>query len=146
MKMVNMIDVSEKPPIRRVAEAEGTILLQSETIELIQKKAVKKGDVQSVAELMGIQGSKLTPQIMPLCHPIPVESTRVTFKVVEGGVTVTARVTATAKTGVEMEALTAVTVALLNVWDMVKMYEKDDHGQYPHTQIMNIKVNHKEKS
>jgi len=146
MYMVNMIDVSEKIPMRRVAEAEGTILLQPETIDIIRKKEAKKGDVQSVAELMGIQGSKLTPQIMPLCHPIPVESTQVAFKVVEGGVKVTARVTANAKTGVEMEALTAVTVALLNIWDMVKMYEKDDHGQYPHTRITDIKVNHKEKS
>ncbi len=143
--MVKMIDVSEKTPTRRVAEAEGTILLKPETIELIRKKQLKKGDVQSVAELMGIQGPKVTPQIMPLCHPIAIESTQVTFKVVEEGVTVIVRVTATAKTGVEMEALTAVTVSLLNVWDMVKMYEKDDHGQYPHTQITNIKVNFKEK-
>jgi cyclic pyranopterin phosphate synthase len=143
--MVNMIDVSEKVPSRRVAEAQGTILLEPATVDLIRKKQLKKGDVQSVAELMGIQGSKVTPQIMPLCHPIAVESTKVTFKVVEGGVTVIAHVTATAKTGVEMEALTAVIVALLNVWDMVKMYEKDDHGQYPHTRITDIKVNFKEK-
>ncbi len=143
--MVNMIDVSEKVPSRRVAEAEGTILLEPNTVALIRKKQVKKGDVQSVAELMGIQGPKFTPQIMPLCHPIAIENTQVTFKVVDEGVTVIARVTATAKTGVEMEALTAVTVALLNVWDMVKMYEKDDRGQYPHTQITNIKVNFKEK-
>ncbi len=143
--MVNMIDVSEKVPSRRVAEAEGTVLLEPKTVDLIRKKQVKKGDVQSVAELMGIQGPKFTPQIMPLCHPIAIENTQVTFKVVDEGVTVIARVTATAKTGVEMEALTAVIVALLNVWDMVKMYEKDDHGQYPHTRITNIKVNFKEK-
>ncbi len=143
--MVNMIDVSEKVPSRRVAEAEGTILLEPKTVDLIRKKQVKKGDVQSVAELMGIQGPKVTPQIMPLCHPIAIESTQVTFKIINEGVTVIARVTATAKTGVEMEALTAVIVALLNIWDMVKMYEKDDRGQYPHTRITNIKVNFKEK-
>ncbi len=143
--MVKMVDVSEKIPSRRVAEAEGTILLKPETIDLIRKKQLKKGDVQSVAELMGIHGSKVTPQILPLCHPIAIESTQVTFNVVAEGVTVIARVTANAKTGVEMEALTAVIVALLNVWDMVKMYEKDDRGQYPHTRITNIIVNFKEK-
>lgn len=140
-----MVDVSQKIPSRRVAEAEGTIHLKPETIELIKKKQLQKGDVESVAELMGIQGSKLTPQIMPMCHSIQIENTRINFKVVEQGVTITAQVIATAKTGVEMEALTAVMVSLLNIWDMVKMYEKDANGQYPGTLITNIKVNFKEK-
>jgi len=143
--MVKMVDVSQKIPSRRVAEAEGTIHLKPETIELIKKKQLQKGDVESVAELMGIQGSKLTPQIMPMCHSIQIENTRINFKVVEQGVTITAQVIATAKTGVEMEALTAVMVSLLNIWDMVKMYEKDANGQYPGTLITNIKVNFKEK-
>ncbi|MHA1731336.1 MAG: cyclic pyranopterin monophosphate synthase MoaC [Promethearchaeota archaeon] len=144
-KLVKMVDVGGKEVTRRVAEAEGTILLGEETVERIKTRTLEKGDVQSVAELMGIQGAKMTPQLVPLCHPLPIESTRVKFEVVPGGVKVTAVVAANAKTGVEMEALTAVMVALLNVWDLVKMYEKDADGQYPSTRVVDVKVNRKEK-
>jgi cyclic pyranopterin phosphate synthase len=143
--MVKMVDVSPKVATNRVAEAEGIILLQEDTIAKIENHEVEKGDVQSVAELMGIQGAKLTSQIMPLCHPLPIESVQVHFEVLPEGVKITTRVEANAKTGVEMEALTAVTVALLNVWDMVKMYEKDADGQYPSAQITGVKVNYKQK-
>jgi cyclic pyranopterin phosphate synthase len=128
-----------------VAEAEGLILLQEDTVAKIRNHEVEKGDVESVAELMGIQGAKLTPQIMPLCHPLPIESTQIRFEVLPEGVKITAIVQANAKTGVEMEALTAVTAALLNVWDMVKMYEKDADGQYSSAQITGVRVTYKHK-
>jgi cyclic pyranopterin phosphate synthase len=78
--------------------------------------------------------------VIPLCHPLSLESTNVTFEFINSGLKATAKVIAIGKTGVEMEALTAVTTALLNIWDVVKMYEKDSNGQYPFSVISNIKV------
>jgi cyclic pyranopterin phosphate synthase len=82
---------------------------------------------------------------MPLCHPLPLESVQIETKLLKQGIRVSAKVLATSKTGVEMEALTAVSAALLSIWDVTKKYEKDDDGQYPHTMIGNIKVQHKVK-
>lgn len=143
---VKMVDISAKEEVYREATASGEIYLKRETVELIRKSLVKKGDPIQIASLAAIQGSKLTPLLLPLCHPLKIENTDVRAEVYDDHVKVTAKVVATGKTGVEMEALSAVTVALLNIWDVVKMYEKDEQGQYPTTLITNIKVERKVKS
>jgi len=143
--MVKMIDISKKPEQYREAVASGEIKLKPETIKMIREGRIEKGDPIQIAKLTGIQGAKFTPSVMPLCHPIPVESTDVNINIEDDKIIVKARVIANSKTGVEMEALTAVTIALLNLWDVIKKYEKDDKGQYPTTMISNIKVLRKVK-
>lgn len=135
-----MIDIHNKNSQYREAIATGEIKLTPETIKRIKDGKVEKGDPVQIAELAGIQGAKLTPLIIPLCHPLSLESTNVTFEFINSGLKATAKVIAIGKTGVEMEALTAVTTALLNIWDVVKMYEKDSNGQYPFSVISNIQV------
>ncbi|OHE55670.1 MAG: molybdenum cofactor biosynthesis protein C [Thaumarchaeota archaeon RBG_16_49_8] len=142
---VRMVDVHAKTPQYREATASGEIQLKPETVNRIRDGKVEKGDPFQIATLAGIQGAKMTPTIIPLCHPIPIENTSVQFELTDSGVKATAKVVATAKTGVEMEALTALATALLNIWDVVKMYEKNEAGQYPTTQILNIKVVEKVK-
>ncbi|MCD6428619.1 MAG: cyclic pyranopterin monophosphate synthase MoaC [Desulfurococcales archaeon] len=138
---VRMVDISTKDTVFREARAEGYIRLRRETIELIKEGKVEKGDVFTIAKVAAIQAVKKTPELIPLCHNIPITFVDVEFQVVgEDKVRVEAIVRASAKTGVEMEALTAVTVALLNVWDLVKKYEKDESGQYPWTIIEGVKV------
>jgi len=141
-----MVDIHEKGVQYREAVATGEIHLKPETVERIREGRIEKGDPIQIATLAGIQGAKLTPMLIPLCHPIQVESVDVKFDVEESTLKVTVRVSASAKTGVEMEALAAVTAALLNVWDVVKMYEKDKDGQYPTTSMSNVKVVRKVKS
>jgi len=143
---VRMVDISGKPVSLRVAVAEGKIRLRRSTVEAIASGRVEKGDVASVAELGGIIGVKKTPELLPLCHPIPIEGVDIKFRVVNDGVVVRAEVRARSRTGVEMEALTAVATSLLNVWDMVKKYEKDEEGQYPYTQIEYVRVLRKVKT
>ncbi len=140
-----MIDIHNKNSQYREAIATGEIKLTAETIKRIKDGKVEKGDPVQIAELAGIQGAKLTPLVIPLCHPLSLESTNVTFEFINSGLKATAKVIAIGKTGVEMEALTAVTTALLNIWDVVKMYEKNDKGQYPSTLISEIKVDEKIK-
>ncbi len=135
-----MVGVGHKPDVLRVAVAEGKILLRRETLKLIREGRVEKGNPLLSAQLAGIMAAKRTPELIPLCHPIPITKVDVDTHVEEDGVRVRARVEAVAKTGVEMEALTAVSVALLTVWDMVKQYEKDEAGRYPHTAITGIRV------
>lgn len=135
-----MIDIHQKDVQYREATATGEINLTVETMKKIKDGKVEKGDPIQIAILAGIQGAKLTPMIIPLCHPLLLESTKVTFEFINSGLKATAKVIASGKTGVEMEALTAVTIALLNIWDVVKMYEKDSNGQYPFSYISNIKV------
>lgn len=137
---VHMIDIHQKDVQYREATATGEINLTVETMKKIKDGKVEKGDPIQIAILAGIQGAKLTPMIIPLCHPLLLESTKVTFEFINSGLKATAKVIASGKTGVEMEALTAVTIALLNIWDVVKMYEKDSNGQYPFSYISNIKV------
>ena len=143
--MIKMVDISKKPEQYREAVASGEIKLKPNTIRLIREGRIEKGDPIQIATLTGIQGAKFTPSIMPLCHPIPIESTDVNISIEDDKIIVKARVIANSKTGVEMEALTAVTIALLNLWDVVKKYEKDDKGQYPTTLISNIRVLRKVK-
>jgi cyclic pyranopterin monophosphate synthase len=138
---VTMVDVSGKPEIQREATAKGTIRLQAETIRLILEGKIAKGDPLYTAKIAGILAAKKTSELVPLCHPLPLTSVEVDAKVLGGStVEVTAVVKTRAQTGVEMEALTAVSVALLTVWDMTKQYEKDAAGQYPGTAIENIHV------
>ncbi len=135
-----MVEISGKPDVVRVARAEGFIRLRRETIEKIRKGEVKKGNVIAVAQLAAIQAVKHTWEIVPLCHPIPITGVDVDIFVEDEGVRVSVTVRAIAKTGVEMEALTGVSAALLAVWDMVKAYEKDEKSQYPYTAIEAIRV------
>jgi cyclic pyranopterin phosphate synthase len=136
-----MVDVSGKPEIQREATAKGTIKLKAETIGLIREGKIAKGDPLYTAKIAGILAAKKTSELVPLCHPLPLTSVEVDAKVLDGSsVEVTAVVKTRAQTGVEMEALTAVSVALLTVWDMTKQYEKDAEGQYPSTAIENIHV------
>lgn len=135
-----MVDVHQKDVQYREATATGEIRLTKETIKKIKNGEVEKGDPVQIATLSGIQGAKLTAMIIPLCHLLSLESIDIKFKFVDSGLRATATVVATGKTGVEMEALAAVTTALLNIWDVVKMYEKDKNGQYPFTEISNIHV------
>ncbi|MFO7616454.1 MAG: cyclic pyranopterin monophosphate synthase MoaC [Bacteroidales bacterium] len=115
-----MVDVGLKPDQLRIARAEGLIRLQPETVDLIRQNLMKKGDVLAVAEIAGIQAAKATPTLIPLCHPIRLTQVSVRATLGENGVMVASEVRCVGQTGVEMEALTAVTVALLTVYDMCK--------------------------
>jgi cyclic pyranopterin phosphate synthase len=140
-----LIDISNKEIIERVARASGKIYLSTETIDRIKNKDLKKGNPVTIAEIAGDLGVKKVPELLPLCHPIPIENIDFEFELQENAVKVYCSVKSRAKTGVEMEALTGVNIALLNIWDVVKMYEKDEKGQYPHTRIDEIKVEKKVK-
>lgn len=140
-----MVDISEKEPVLRIATAEGKIKLKKETIERIKKGEIEKGDVISTAKVAGIMAAKRTYELIPMCHPIPIENVEIDIQVNDNEITVISTVKTHYKTGVEMEALTATATALLTIWDMVKKYEKDQNGQYPITQIIDIKVTNKVK-
>lgn len=142
---MRMVDISDKPVVRRVAEATGRIRLRRQTVELIRRGDVEKGDPLSVAQFAGVSAAKRTWELLPLCHQIPLTSVDVSFELGDDFVEVRTRVSADYKTGVEMEALTSCAIALLTVWDMVKKYEKDEGGQYPYTLIEDIRVTSKVK-
>lgn len=138
---MTMVDVSAKPEIFREATAAGKIRLKPETITLVREGKIAKGDPLYTAKVAGILAAKKCSELVPLCHPLPLTKVDVEAEVVgETEVEVTAVVKTKAQTGVEMEALTAVSVALLTVWDMTKQYEKDVGGQYPSTAIEDIHV------
>ena len=141
-----MIDVSEKKDVLREATALGIIRLRSETIKLLQEGKIVKGDPLCTAKIAGVLAAKKTSEIIPLCHPLPLSSVKVYPKVLnETTIEVLATVKTCAQTGVEMEALSAVSIALLTIWDMTKQYEKDADGQYPTTAIQGIQVIRKYK-
>jgi cyclic pyranopterin phosphate synthase len=141
-----MVDVSDKAEIFREAAAKGQIRLKSKTVNLIQKGKVAKGDPLYTAKIAGVLAAKKTSELVPLCHPLPLTNVEVEAKIADKThVELSATVKAKAKTGVEMEALAAVSVGLLTVWDMVKQYEKDAAGQYPTTAIENVHVTRKLK-
>jgi cyclic pyranopterin phosphate synthase len=121
-----MVDVGHKPVTERMAVAKGEVHMRPETLALIQAGALKKGDVLTVAQLAGVMAAKRTAELIPLCHPLPINQVLVTIDLDQHipGVVITATVRTTAKTGVEMEALTAVSVAALTVFDMAKAAEK----------------------
>jgi cyclic pyranopterin monophosphate synthase len=121
-----MVDVSEKPATDREAVAEGKVLMARSTLELILKGDAKKGDVLGTARIAGIMAAKRAHELIPLCHPLPISAINVDLKADPGlpGVSVRAAARVTGRTGVEMEALTAVAVACLTVYDMVKAVER----------------------
>jgi len=143
---IKMIDVSGKDVVYREAKARGCIKLRRETVEKIKTGSVEKGDVFTASKLAAIMAAKKTPEILPLCHPISIDYVDVQFSF-ENEDTICAETTVKSRdrTGVEMEALLAVSIALLNIWDMVKKYEKDEAGQYPFTEIFGIRVSSKIK-
>jgi len=142
---MGMIDVGEKPIVFREAEAEGTVCLKEETMEALRQGYIRKGDPLAVAEIAGIQAAKQTSHLIPHCHQVPLDTVHVGVAVTGQGVTASCRVRTQARTGVEMEALVGVTMALHTVWDMVKYLEKDENGQYPGTKITDIRVVRKQK-
>jgi cyclic pyranopterin monophosphate synthase len=123
---VGMVDVGDKPDTQRIAVARGEVLMRPETLSLIQAGQLKKGDVLITAQLAGILAAKRTSDLIPLCHPLPLTHILVELEIDAGlpGVQITATIRTTGKTGVEMEALTAVSVAALTVYDMAKAVEK----------------------
>jgi cyclic pyranopterin monophosphate synthase len=119
-----MVDVGAKTPERRTARASGTIQLAAGTRDLIRQNQLQKGDVLAVAQIAGIQAAKQTGQMIPLCHPLVLDQIAVTLTLTEQGITAESSVSCVGRTGVEMEALTAVSVALLAVYDMCKAVDK----------------------
>ncbi|WP_075589929.1 cyclic pyranopterin monophosphate synthase MoaC [Labilibacter marinus] len=121
----NMVDVSAKPDQTRTARATGFIQLSAETMKQVNANTLKKGDVLSTARIAGIMGAKQTSNLIPLCHPLQLSKVEVEFIVHEDGIEVKAMSKCIGKTGVEMEALTAVNVALLTIYDMCKAVDKN---------------------
>jgi cyclic pyranopterin phosphate synthase len=121
-----MVDVGGKPDTERLAIAQGDVLMRPETLALIREGNLKKGDVLTVAKVAGILAAKRTADLIPLCHPLPLTQVQVSLELSEElpGVRITATACTVGKTGVEMEALTAVSVAALTVYDMAKAVEK----------------------
>lgn len=140
-----MVDISAKGEVLRRARAKGKIVLRPETIKAIKEGNVKKGDVFTVSRVAAISAIKRTPETVPLCHPIPITGIDVNFKIAENSIEVEVEVRSYARTGVEMEALNGVLIALLNIWDMVKYLEKDETGNYPTTRIEDVMVVEKVK-
>jgi cyclic pyranopterin phosphate synthase len=142
---MGMIDVTEKPVVRRQASASGRIMLAPSTVEEIRNGRIKKGDPLQTAEIAAMNAAKQTHLLIPHCHQIPLDVVQVTFDIGQNYVDAQCHVKCRARTGVEMEALVGVSIALNTVWDMVKYLEKDDKGQYPGTKITEIQVDMKEK-
>mgnify|MGYP001001004834 FL=1 len=122
-----MVNVSEKDITARRAVAAGRVYMKPETLELVEKGGMKKGDVLAVAQVAGIMGAKKTSDVIPMCHPLNIEGIDINFEINRdlAAVDIRAEVTVSAKTGVEMEALTAVSVALLTIYDMCKAVDKE---------------------
>lgn len=144
-RLMGMVDVSEKPVVLRRAQAAGKIFLSPKTLEEIKGGRIKKGNPLQVAEIAAMNAAKQTHVLIPHCHQIPLDTVRVDFDVRSDSIEAVCYVSAQARTGVEMEALVGVSVALNTLWDMVKYLEKDDQGQYPFTKITDIRVLKKEK-
>jgi len=119
------VDVGNKPDQIRTAKAEGKIKLNPATVKLIRENQLKKGDVLTIAEIAGIQGGKRTSELIPLCHPLQITKMDVKAKLVKDGVIVTSLAKCTGKTGIEMEAITSVSVALITIYDMCKAVDKN---------------------
>lgn len=143
--MTKMVDISDKEASPRMAKAKGELKLKKNTISAIKENNIKKGDVLNTAKTSAILAVKNTPNLIPLCHPIPINSVDVSLDLGEDIIVCECTVSAHYTTGVEMESLVGVSVALLTIWDMVKYLEKDEHGQYPTTNIGKIRVISKQK-
>ncbi|MDT8393317.1 MAG: cyclic pyranopterin monophosphate synthase MoaC [Bacteroidales bacterium] len=134
-----MVDISAKPEQQREAIAEGHIRLSKKSLELIRENEIKKGDVLTVAEIAGIQAAKRTSELIPLCHPLALTKVKVNAEILPDGIKVTGLARCIGQTGVEMEALTAVSIALLTIYDMCKAVDK-------HMQIGDISLSGKTKT
>lgn len=143
---MGMVDVGMKPKVERVARARGEIVLREETIKVIREGSVKKGDPLFAAELAGILAAKQTHVLIPHCHQIPLDTVEIHFELLKDKVIAHCTVKAHWNTGVEMEAIVGVSIALNTIWDMVKYLEKDQEGQYPGTRIEGIQVVEKTKA
>jgi cyclic pyranopterin monophosphate synthase len=119
-----MVDISAKPATRREAVAEGFIHIANNALQAIAQQAVKKGDVLATARIAGIMAAKRTADLIPLCHPLPIDAVSLDLAIEDAGIRATATVATTHGTGVEMEALTAVSAALLTVYDMAKALDR----------------------
>ncbi|HDD68762.1 MAG TPA: cyclic pyranopterin monophosphate synthase MoaC [Candidatus Korarchaeota archaeon] len=136
-----VVDITPKPEVYREAKAVGRIRLKKDTVERIRSGMIEKGDPLLTAKIAAVMAAKKTSESIPFCHPIQITHVDVQFRILdERTIEAEATVKARAKTGVEMEALVAVSTALLTIWDMTKQYEKDRRGQYPTTEIFGIKV------
>ncbi|NLD57664.1 MAG: cyclic pyranopterin monophosphate synthase MoaC [Methanomicrobiales archaeon] len=140
-----MVDISGKGDVAREAVAAGKIFLREDTLTAIRGGTVVKGNVLATARVAATMAVKNTANMIPMCHPIPISSVSVDFREGSGHIEAVVTVKMTGKTGVEMEALTGVSIALLTIWDMVKSAEKDAQGQYPVTSITDIRVLEKKK-
>jgi cyclic pyranopterin phosphate synthase len=145
MRRFSMVDISPKQVITREARAVGEIELKPSTITRIKNGQIAKGDAVAAAEIAAIMAAKNTPAILPFCHTIPITTVRTEHVLGRNKIHVESHVKGQAKTGVEMEALTAASAYLLTIWDMVKQYEKDANGQYPSTAITYLRVKSKIK-
>ncbi len=132
-----MVDVGAKPDTERIAVARAEVTLSQETLDLVREGKAAKGDVLAVARIAGIMAAKKTPELVPLCHPIMLTSVHLDFELQKWGVEITATTKTTGPTGVEMEALTAVSVAALTIYDMLKAVERG-------ATITNIRLEYKE--
>ena len=141
-----IIDISEKKLVKRVATATGQLKLSKPSIDAINANKVTKGNVIEASTIAAIQAVKETPRIIPHCHPIPLEGCNVDWEISDTVLHCTVTVTANYKTGIEMEAITGVCAGLLCALDMVKSYEKDNDGQYPNSEISQVKIISKYKS
>ncbi|MDP4146812.1 MAG: cyclic pyranopterin monophosphate synthase MoaC [Bacillota bacterium] len=121
----HMVNIGEKEDTKRIAVAVGSIKMKEETVELIKQGQIKKGDVLAVAQIAGIMGAKKTWDLIPMCHNILISSADIRFNVLENEIQIEAQVSTIGKTGVEMEALTAVSSAALTIYDMCKAADKD---------------------
>ncbi len=142
---VRQADISRKAVVFRQATATGRLVLSPKTLRLIKQGKLEKGDPLAISKTMAILAVKKTPEMLALCHPLRVEHVEVLETLRGDSIEATVTVSAHEKTGVEMEALTAVSIALLNIWDVVKAYEKDGRGQYPTARIEGIRVLEKVK-
>jgi len=142
---MSMVDVTEKPIVKRQAEATGKIILSPETIRKIKNGEIRKGDPLLIARIAALQSAKQTSMLIPHCHQIPLDAVEVDFDIFDEAVEARCIVKAQARTGVEMEALVGVAAALNTLWDVLKYLEKDQNGQYPSTMITDIRVIRKEK-
>ncbi|HDM36131.1 MAG TPA: cyclic pyranopterin monophosphate synthase MoaC [Candidatus Syntrophoarchaeum butanivorans] len=140
-----MVDISHKEDSVRIARAVGSIRLKSSTIRKIREGTVEKGNVLLTARIAAILAVKNTYHLIPMCHPIPVDDVDVEFVIGDERISTSVTVKSVGKTGVEMEALVGVSIALLTIWDMVKSSEKDEEGSYPCTSIDGIQIEFKVK-
>ena len=129
----NMVDINNKKESKRKATATGTIILSKKAINEIKKEKISKGNVLNTARIAGIMAAKKTSDLIPLCHPIPVEAIKIDFDIEDNNINVLAIVATTNKTGVEMEALMAVNIACLTIYDMIKSIDK-------HAKINSVKL------